>query len=132
MDSATSEAGKSLQDLDGQDWGEPSGDTYLERECRRLRRVPLRDLSPENLRLLLGQGIGQEHLLPLALAQLALDPLVEGDYYPGDLLLATLALPPRIWQSHTEWRSQTIALAQHALTLVNDREDSVASCFGSA
>jgi hypothetical protein len=125
MDSVPSDAGKSLQDLDGQDWGESSGNSYLERECHRLRRVPLRELSPEDLRLLLGQGIGQEYLLPLALAQLVTDPLVAGDYYPGDLLLATLAVPPYVWQRHPKWQMQAVALAQRALSLVNEGSPAV-------
>jgi len=37
--------------------------------------------------------------VPLALARLEHDPLAEGDFYPGDLLVAALRVPPAYWQS---------------------------------
>ena len=61
---------KSLQQLDGQDWGEPAFDSRLVVECHRLRRVPLRDFTVENLRITIGQSIGLEHLVTLVLERL--------------------------------------------------------------
>ena len=58
---------ESLQQLEGEDWGEPNFDSHLVAECHRLRRIPLRDFSVEDLRIMIGQDIGLEHLAPLAL-----------------------------------------------------------------
>nr|WP_095876306.1 contact-dependent growth inhibition system immunity protein [Streptomyces sp. TLI_235] len=38
------------------------------------------------LRLLIGQGVGLPHLVPLALDLLERDPAAEGGLFPGDLL----------------------------------------------
>jgi hypothetical protein len=43
---------KSLQELDGKDWGEPTYDSHPVTECHRLRRVPLRQFTAENLRII--------------------------------------------------------------------------------
>lgn len=91
---------RSLEQLDRERWGEaPPGATGLVEDVHRLRRVPVRDLSNEDLRLLLGQTIGAEWLIPRAFDRLDGDPLA-GDWYPGDQLRAScrsglLADPPR-------------------------------------
>jgi hypothetical protein len=41
-------------------------------------------------------------LVPRALAILADDPLVEGDFYPGDLLVAVMKLPTSYWRDHVD------------------------------
>ena len=84
------ERSKSLQELDGQDWGEPTFDSHLVTECHRLRRVPLRDFTVEDLRITIGQQIGLDYLIPLALERLEDDPFAEGAYYPCDLLVSVL------------------------------------------
>src|SRR5436190_23899188 len=93
-----SDRNKSLQQLEGQDWGNPTSDSYLVTECHRLRRVPLRDFTVEDLRITIGQNIGLEHLVPLALERLQDNPFAEGDYYPGDLLVSLLGAEMRFWQ----------------------------------
>ena len=96
---------KSLQELDGKDWGEPNYPSFLVTECHRLCRVPLRDFTPENLRMLIGQQIGLEYLVPLALEELSRDPWVSGDFYEGDLLQQVLRLPDTFWQAHPDWQA---------------------------
>lgn len=55
---------------------------------------PLRDLGPAELRRLLAHGRGMRWVLPLALARLEREPFLAGDYGPGDVLGAILALGP--------------------------------------
>jgi hypothetical protein len=102
---------KSLQDLDGQDWGEPTYPSNLVVECHRLRRVPISELSGGDLRMLIGQQIGLEFLVPRALELLADDPLVEGDYYAGDLLQMLLMVPADFWAAHDAWRAALRSIA---------------------
>jgi hypothetical protein len=71
-------------------------------------------LTPDDLRLLIGQQIGVEILLRHALALLASDPLVEGDFYPGDLLVAVLRLPPEYWAAHPVQANALQKIAQTA------------------
>lgn len=84
---------KTVEQLDGQDWGEPSYPSHLVTECHRLRRVPLKEFTVENLRIMIGQHIGLDWLVPLALTRLYDEPFADGDYYEGDLLNAVLRLP---------------------------------------
>ena len=55
--------------------------------------VPVRELTTENLRILIGQQIGLECLVPLALDALEQSPFESGDYYPGDLLTVVREFP---------------------------------------
>jgi hypothetical protein len=73
---------KSLQELDGQHWPAPTFDSHLVQECHRLHQVPLRDFTIENLCTVIGQDIGLEYLVPLAIEKLRDHPLAEGDCYP--------------------------------------------------
>jgi CDI immunity proteins len=109
---------KSLQQLDGQDWGEPTYPTHLVRECHRLRRVPLRDFTAENLRIMIGQNIGLQYLVPLALELLCVDPFTEGDFYQGDLLQNVLRVEASFWQRRPDLRKETADVAAQAFSLL--------------
>jgi CDI immunity proteins len=60
--------------------------------------------------MLIGQKEGLDALVPLALERLEADPLAEGDYYPGDLLAAVLAIPSAHWLAHTRQRDRLSAV----------------------
>ncbi|HOQ52044.1 MAG TPA: contact-dependent growth inhibition system immunity protein [Micropruina sp.] len=81
-----------LQQLDGEDWGDPPPDaTYLIRTCHRLRRQPLELFDAEDLRIMIGQRLSLPVLIPLALDVLERDPAAGGDMYEGALLDAVQA-----------------------------------------
>jgi hypothetical protein len=107
---------KSLQQLEGEDWGEPTFDSHLVKECFRLHRVPLRDFTVKDLRIMLGQHFGMEYLIPLALEQLRVDPLVKGAYYRGDLLAGVLRAGSRFWQQHSDLRDEAAKIAETAFS----------------
>ncbi|WP_158299862.1 contact-dependent growth inhibition system immunity protein [Glycomyces paridis] len=82
---------RTLEDLEGDDWGDsPAGATTLVSKVHALRRVPLGSLTVEHLRMLIGQRVGLDHLLPIALKVLRADPLAAGDMSPGALLRSAL------------------------------------------
>jgi hypothetical protein len=85
------EADRTLEELEGDDWGEPKFSSYVVTTCHRLRRKPVRDLTDEELRLATGQQMGLQFLLPIAIKRLQSDPLASGDMYPGALLENVLA-----------------------------------------
>jgi hypothetical protein len=93
---------KSLQELEDQDWGEPPYDSYLVRACHLLRRKPVGALTPAELRLLIGQQIGLPFLVPLAVEKLLDNPMLEADFYPGDLLTALLLVDKRLWMFYPQ------------------------------
>lgn len=93
---------RTLEELEGDRWGPPTFDSHLVTECHRLRKVPLEQLTAENLRIMIGQKIGLPHLMPLALNRLEENPFTEGDFYPGDLLLAVLRAGSDFWKANPE------------------------------
>ena len=111
--------GKTLQELERQDWGDPDNPkdapTPLISKCLRLRRTPLRDFSVENLRIMIGQSIGLEYLVPLAIPHLEQDPLAEGDFYPGDLLHNVLRAPAEFWRTRPDLRRAMEPIVDRAI-----------------
>jgi hypothetical protein len=89
---------RTLDTVDPPAWGSaPPDATFLITRCHELRTKPLRDFTVEDLRIMIGQQIALNQLVPLALDLLRLDPLVEGDYYPGDLLASVLRADAAVW-----------------------------------
>jgi len=112
------DSSKSLQELEGKDWGGPAHDSHLVTECHRLRRVPLHQFTPENLRIMIGQQIGLPYLIPLALELLRKDPFTAGDFYQGDLLAAVLRADSSFWVASPALRAEAGRIAQQALSLL--------------
>ena len=93
----------SLDQIEGESWGAaPPDATTLMSTVYSLRRKPIGALAAEDLRVMLAQQVGVDTLVPVALARLASDPLLEGDYYPGDVLVAVLGVPGQYWAEHPE------------------------------
>lgn len=93
---------KSLQELEQQDWGEPTYHSSLVTTCHRLRRKPLNQVTAGDLQIMIGQQISLPILVPLALERLEAEPLAEGRYYPGDLLCSVLKIDERFWTDHAD------------------------------
>jgi hypothetical protein len=103
---------KSIEELEGDAWGEPTYDSYVVTQSHLLRRKPLKDLSIENLRLLVGQEIGFPWVLELAIEQLERNRWAEGDFYEGDLLANVSRVKAATWSSHPELRARFGAIAE--------------------
>jgi contact-dependent growth inhibition (CDI) system CdiI-like immunity protein len=102
----------SLEQIEGDAWGDPpAGATDLIATVHRLRRKPVGALTPEDLRMLIAQRVGLGVLIPRALARLERDPLLEGDYYPGDVLVAVLKTPVDYWATHPAQLARLDAVA---------------------
>jgi hypothetical protein len=70
----------SLEELERDRWPAPSGDvTRLAATVHALRRKPIGELTVEDLRLLVRQGVGLTYVLPVALEVLRDAPMAEGD-----------------------------------------------------
>ncbi|WP_328743967.1 contact-dependent growth inhibition system immunity protein [Streptomyces sp. NBC_00285] len=87
-----------LDELDPPRWAPPVSDaTHLVRKVHELRRVPLGELGPADLRTLISQQVAMEYVLPLAVHLLLEKPLLDACFYEGDLLLATVRVPASAW-----------------------------------
>ena len=90
---------RSLQELEGVDWGEPTYRSSLVTTCHRLRRKPLNWFTEEDLHIMIGQKVSLPYLIPLAAERLEDDPLVEARFFRGDLLAVVLMERHR----HSDW-----------------------------
>lgn len=104
--------GQSLQQLEGEDWGDPyTAPTNLVRRCLVARRQAIRDMPLDDLRCLIGQGIGLKYLMPRALDIIEMDPLVDTDIgYPGSLLCAVLRTKEDFWREWPDMQDRVVAL----------------------
>ncbi|WP_369779856.1 contact-dependent growth inhibition system immunity protein [Streptomyces sp. R33] len=88
--------GRTLDELDPPRWAPPVSDaTRLVRKVHELRRIPLGELGPADLRTLISQQVALSYVLPLAVRLLLEEPLLDAYFYEGDLLLATASVPVR-------------------------------------
>jgi hypothetical protein len=109
---------RSLEELEAVPSTGLEGGSYLLSELRRLRTVPLKQLRIEDVRLLIGQSLGLEFLVPMALDHLEAHPLAAGDFYPGDLLKNVMEAPESFWNSHPELRERLVNALERALERV--------------
>lgn len=105
----------SLTQLEEVDWGLPDHSSSLVHDVHRLRNVPLKDLSTGDIRLLIGQSVGLPYLVPVALDALEKDPLAEGSFYRGDLLVAVTSIPASFWDAYTHLKSRALKIAMTVL-----------------
>jgi hypothetical protein len=89
----------SLENLENDYWIKQNFDSDLIEKCHNYRQIPLRNLTIEQLRLLISQSIGLDFLLPIALDFLEKNILSEGDFYAGDLLESILKINKNYWKN---------------------------------
>ncbi|MFF4695039.1 contact-dependent growth inhibition system immunity protein [Streptomyces chattanoogensis] len=89
---------RTLDELDPPRWTPPAADaTHLVRTVHGLRRIPLSELRPADLRTLISQQVALPYVLPLAVRLLLDEPLLDAYFYEGDLLLAAVDAPASAW-----------------------------------
>lgn len=131
--SVPSQDHQSLDDIEGETWGPPPADaTTLVATVHSLRRKPVGELTAADLRLLIGQRVGLDVVLPRALAVLRQSPLIEADLYPGDLLAAALHLPASYWREHSPLLQEVRSVLASVEKLPPQLETGVARFTGSS
>jgi hypothetical protein len=117
---------KTLQELENSDWGElppgPPPHWDLEKTVYKLRRVPLNQFTAEDIRLMLGQNVGLDFMMPLAIERLKVNPWKPDDSRggrAGDLLRFVLTDrlgdKRRFWEGHPESWTTMRAVCETAL-----------------
>ena len=101
---------KSLEEIEGEIWGDATFDSYVVRESHRLRKVPLCELTAENLRLLIGQSLSLEHTVPIAISMLEKNILASGNLYVGDLLSVVAQVEESFWKSNPELNNRLVEI----------------------
>jgi CDI immunity proteins len=117
-------ADKTLDELEGEVWGEPEWHSGLVIRCHQLRTKPVDEFSIGDLQIMIGQKIGLPHLMPRAIEALKRDPLAEGDYYPGDLLNSVIGATEFLKQ-HLAWYDEVAVAAQRALAELDEDNEHI-------
>jgi hypothetical protein len=94
---------KTLEQLEKDIWENPIGETFLITRCCELRKKKLEDFTIENLRIMIGQQIGLQYLIPIAIEKLQHNPMAMGDFYEGDLLRNVLRINTEYWNENKEY-----------------------------
>lgn len=106
-----------IESLEDDFWGNaPDDSTDLIMEIYSLRRKNIEDFSIENLRLLIGQNIALDILIPKTINVLYENVLAEGDYYEGDLLKAVVGCDADYWLKHPTEKNNMVSLIKNRLS----------------
>lgn len=92
---------KSLQELLGKEVDTSFGSGLVINAARAWEKS-INDLTNEDIRLLIGQHMGLEHLIPIVITKLEDDILSSGDHFEGDLLLSVLSVERKFWDQNPE------------------------------
>jgi hypothetical protein len=94
---------KTLRQLEGKaNELAPEGSSYLVKTVFELFDKKIEEFEIEDLRIMISQGEGLNHLVPLAIIKLEENIFAEGDYYPGDLLKSILSIKQEYWKENPE------------------------------
>ncbi|OWR32308.1 hypothetical protein CDO73_01480 [Saccharibacillus sp. O23] len=97
---------QTIEELEGVYWDKPDFDSSLVIKVHRLRKKPICELDKEDLRLLIGQQMNLDLLLPLALEELTQNPFASGDLYIGDLFSSVLQVKQEYWIEHQDLKNE--------------------------
>jgi len=114
---------RSIEQLENDYWKDVDFPSSLVERCFNYRKVPVSDLSVEQLRLLIGQKIGLRYTVPKAIALLQADILAEGDYYPGDLLNSLLSFSEDDWNVCPAEKTKFMELLHQNISLIEASEN---------
>ena len=101
---------KTLEELEDGFWQNTEVNSHLVNECHRLRKIPLANLTIENLKVLIGQKIGVNFLIPLVIEFLELNPLSEGEMYKVDLILMVASIDDEFWDKNPELNNRMMRI----------------------
>ena len=112
---------KTLDQIENVDWGEPGYPSHLVVTCHALRKKPLKDFTVEDLRIMIGQNISLDILMPIAFERLKQNILAEGDFYPGDLLNNVLRAETSYWEKNPQLHKKLTKLYLNNLPSIEKR-----------
>jgi hypothetical protein len=83
-------------------WEDRNFESHLVKRCFELRKIKLENFTVEDLRIMVGQEIGLEFLLPKCFEILKINLFAEGDFFEGDLLKNILGINTEFWNRNKE------------------------------
>ncbi len=97
---------RTLRDInETEEWQAKFESSLVEKCCDIYNSKILSDYNVEDMRMMIGQSIGLDYIVPLALDELEGNLLAEGDFYQGDLLESVSRISNDFWNENPEQRS---------------------------
>jgi len=113
---------KTIENLENDKWRINNIDSTLVKKTSELRKVPLSEFTIENLRIMIGQQIGLDFLIPLAIEALCKDLYAEGDFFEGDLLQNVLQVKAEFWKNNMDYWADINKLIDYRLKELKNRK----------
>jgi hypothetical protein len=114
---------QSLEELENDFWKTPSEfPTRLVESVYLLRKKPINSLDVNEIRILLSQNVGLDHLVPLAIKILENNVYEEALYYPGDLLLTLLKVDESFLTKNAFQKQELVRLINKTIQDVSNSD----------
>jgi hypothetical protein len=92
---------KSFETLENHHWGDlETAKTNLVKRCMELSKVSVGNFTVSDLRVMIGQKLGLQYLIPLAIEKLQDNIFVDSELYAGDLLESVLRIDTLFWDDN--------------------------------
>jgi len=72
---------KTIENLEKDKWPTVDFDSHLVKRTQELQKIPISTFSNEDLRIMIGQQIGLDYLIPIAIEILTENLWAEADFY---------------------------------------------------
>ncbi len=117
---------KSIEQLENDYWQDYDFPTGLVRRCHEYRKIRLKDLTSEQMTTLIGQNIGRNYVVRIALEKLESNILPDDDIYPGALFLNILKLEPEFWKGEKDlWIVVSVMVNKWYDSILHNNEDNL-------
>lgn len=101
----------SIEQIENKYWRNvPINSSDLIKSIYAIRKKKIRELSVEDLRVMIGQNESLNILIPIAIDILSSNIFAEGDYYEGDLLKSVLTIEKSFWVQNPKIKKHLISL----------------------
>ncbi|WP_150129678.1 contact-dependent growth inhibition system immunity protein [Bosea sp. RAC05] len=88
-------------------------------------KTPLDQLTGREIRLLISQQDGYPYVLDLVWPMLEDDPLLEAEFYPGDILSSLMRADDTAWRDRPNYKRRLKALYERALRRPDDETEAL-------
>ncbi|WP_337100130.1 contact-dependent growth inhibition system immunity protein [Paenibacillus sp. YIM B09110] len=113
---------RTLEDLEGEVWGEADFKSSLVLKSHALRKKPINSLTNEDLRLLISQDLGLTYVISIAIERLSMNPFNSGDLFVGDLLATILKLNKKFLSDNPEIATEIDLIVKNAKEIIKEME----------
>ena len=115
----------SIEQLENDYWPPLTKDdfqSYLITTIQELRSKRIGSFEVEDLRIMIGNGVGMKYLVPKAIKELSNNILADGDFYEGDLLKFVLMSDPEYWKNNKKQWSEICEIYESNLQVLKDED----------